>query len=343
MDRNFEFGDCGSWGMPQACRDKQFTTRYRLPVSSQLRVHRHLRTRDYHHSLPSSIEQDGKLDRQAQQSWSWDALQHLWGNWVRLFLSLLSQLILALALFQHHLLLPSSPTYLALSVVCFALLSLTPIEWIAKSFWRSTRNLRSSLTLPESIQLNSKRWVSSICTYLPLIPSRQFPPWGSKNTRVYRTFVQCLWYRSVALFLCLSPNFRSSGTIDFSEFMLAMTLCSSENPEDKLRFCFRSLDTDNNGTWWDLCHEIMLGSLDRSEVRYAVELIFKHNPGIENKVAEDVNTPAKVLLIFISLSSHVGRWQDFRICRYRQRWRIDGRGVDHLYAPGFEDFRLSWP
>eukprot|EP01128_Nolandella_sp_AFSM9_P004914 TRINITY_DN230_c0_g1_i1.p1 TRINITY_DN230_c0_g1~~TRINITY_DN230_c0_g1_i1.p1 ORF type:complete len:230 (-),score=71.96 TRINITY_DN230_c0_g1_i1:367-957(-) len=74
-----------------------------------------------------------------------------------------------------------------------------------------------------------------------------------------------------------------SGTIDFSEFMLAMTLCSSDNPEDKLRFCFRSLDTDNNG------------SLDRDEVRYAVELIFKHNPGIENKVAADVNTPQKVV------------------------------------------------
>lgn len=65
------------------------------------------------------------------------------------------------------------------------------------------------------------------------------------------------------------------------EFMLAMTLCSSENPEDKLRFCFKSLDLDNNG--W----------LDREEVLYAVELIFKHNPGLENKVAADVNTPQK--------------------------------------------------
>jgi len=73
-----------------------------------------------------------------------------------------------------------------------------------------------------------------------------------------------------------------SGTIDFQEFMLAMSLCSSDNPEDKLRFCFKSLDTDNNG--W----------LDRDEVIYAVELIFKHNPGLENKVAADVNTPQKV-------------------------------------------------
>lgn len=81
-----------------------------------------------------------------------------------------------------------------------------------------------------------------------------------------------------------------SGHVDFKEFMLAMTLCSSDNPEDKLRFCFRSLDTDNNG--W----------LDRDEIRYAVELIFKHNPGIEKKVAADVNTPEKVCPI--SANSH---------------------------------------
>lgn len=73
-----------------------------------------------------------------------------------------------------------------------------------------------------------------------------------------------------------------SGSVDFKEFMLAMTMCSSDNPEDKLRFCFRSLDTDNNG------------ALDREEVLYAVELIFKHNPGIEKKVSADVNTPQKV-------------------------------------------------
>jgi len=74
-----------------------------------------------------------------------------------------------------------------------------------------------------------------------------------------------------------------SEQVDFHEFMLAMTLCSSDNPEDKLRFCFRSLDLDNNGY------------LDRSEITYAVELIFKHNPGLENKVAADVNSPTKVV------------------------------------------------
>jgi len=74
-----------------------------------------------------------------------------------------------------------------------------------------------------------------------------------------------------------------SGEIDFQEFMLAMTMCSSENPEDKLRFCFRSLDTDGNG------------SLDRDEVLYAVKLIFKHNPGLESRVAPEVNTPEKVV------------------------------------------------
>jgi len=74
-----------------------------------------------------------------------------------------------------------------------------------------------------------------------------------------------------------------SDQIDFHEFMLAMTLCSSDNPEDKLRFCFRSLDLDNNGY------------LDRNEITYAVELIFKHNPGLESKVAADVNSPEKVV------------------------------------------------
>eukprot|EP01130_Rhizamoeba_saxonica_P001874 TRINITY_DN116_c0_g1_i1.p1 TRINITY_DN116_c0_g1~~TRINITY_DN116_c0_g1_i1.p1 ORF type:complete len:173 (-),score=47.64 TRINITY_DN116_c0_g1_i1:49-567(-) len=74
-----------------------------------------------------------------------------------------------------------------------------------------------------------------------------------------------------------------SGEIDFSEFMLAMAMCSSEEPEDKLRFCFRSLDIDNNGY------------LDRQELLYAVELIFKHNPGIGEKLNVDVNTPVKVV------------------------------------------------
>jgi len=60
-------------------------------------------------------------------------------------------------------------------------------------------------------------------------------------------------------------------------------MCSSENPDEKLRFCFRSLDLDNNG------------HLDRKEILYAVELIFKHNPGLDTKVKEDVNTPEKVV------------------------------------------------
>jgi Ca2+-binding EF-hand superfamily protein len=62
-----------------------------------------------------------------------------------------------------------------------------------------------------------------------------------------------------------------------------MTLCSSDNPEDKLRFCFRSLDVDNSGY------------LDRKEILYAVELIFKHNVGLEKRVAPDVNSPEKVV------------------------------------------------
>jgi len=74
-----------------------------------------------------------------------------------------------------------------------------------------------------------------------------------------------------------------SGEVDFQEFMLAMAMCSSENPEDKLRFCFRSLDIDGNGT------------LDRTEISYAVQLIFKHNPGLESRVAPEVNSPEKVV------------------------------------------------
>jgi len=80
-----------------------------------------------------------------------------------------------------------------------------------------------------------------------------------------------------------------SGTVDFSEFMLAMTMCSSDDPISKLRFCFRSLDLDNSGT------------LDRVELLYAVELIFKHNPGLGDKVAEDVNSPEKVVTKIFTL------------------------------------------
>jgi Ca2+-binding EF-hand superfamily protein len=35
--------------------------------------------------------------------------------------------------------------------------------------------------------------------------------------------------------------------------------------------------------------------LDRQEILYAVQLIFKHNPGLEKRVAPDVNTPEKVV------------------------------------------------
>ena len=73
-----------------------------------------------------------------------------------------------------------------------------------------------------------------------------------------------------------------SGTIDFEEFILAMAMCSSEKPEDKLRFSFRSLDTSGEGF------------LTKKDIKYAIEVIFKNNPGIEGKVAEEVNTPEKV-------------------------------------------------
>eukprot|EP01123_Difflugia_compressa_P006641 TRINITY_DN18953_c0_g1_i1.p1 TRINITY_DN18953_c0_g1~~TRINITY_DN18953_c0_g1_i1.p1 ORF type:complete len:200 (+),score=36.08 TRINITY_DN18953_c0_g1_i1:76-675(+) len=74
-----------------------------------------------------------------------------------------------------------------------------------------------------------------------------------------------------------------SGKIDFKEFMLAVALASSDNREDKIRFCFRSLDLDNNGY------------LDREEVTYAVSLIFKHHPGLEKQVSPDVDSPEKVV------------------------------------------------
>ena len=74
-----------------------------------------------------------------------------------------------------------------------------------------------------------------------------------------------------------------SGEIDFSEFMLAMATCSSEQPEDKLKFCFKSLDIDNDGY------------LDPGEVLYAVRLIFEHNPELQTKVPEEVNSPEKVV------------------------------------------------
>eukprot|EP01126_Amoeba_proteus_P044234 TRINITY_DN4905_c0_g1_i5.p1 TRINITY_DN4905_c0_g1~~TRINITY_DN4905_c0_g1_i5.p1 ORF type:complete len:197 (+),score=31.39 TRINITY_DN4905_c0_g1_i5:70-660(+) len=74
-----------------------------------------------------------------------------------------------------------------------------------------------------------------------------------------------------------------SGAIDFHEFMLAVTLRSSVSEEEKLRFCFRSLDLNNDGV------------LDRSEMLYAVKLLFLHNPGLEDQVDTEVNTPTKLL------------------------------------------------
>eukprot|EP01129_Flabellula_baltica_P005624 TRINITY_DN2042_c0_g1_i1.p1 TRINITY_DN2042_c0_g1~~TRINITY_DN2042_c0_g1_i1.p1 ORF type:complete len:197 (-),score=53.70 TRINITY_DN2042_c0_g1_i1:168-758(-) len=74
-----------------------------------------------------------------------------------------------------------------------------------------------------------------------------------------------------------------SGSIDFSEFMLAMAMSSSDNPEDKLKFCFKSLDLDNNGY------------LDRQEISYAVNLIFDHNPDLKDRVPDEVNSPEKVV------------------------------------------------
>jgi len=75
----------------------------------------------------------------------------------------------------------------------------------------------------------------------------------------------------------------NSGGIDFREFMIAISLSSSDNPEEKLLFCFRSLDVNNDG------------HLTRSEVLHAVELLFKHYPGMEDVVAEQLNSPEKVV------------------------------------------------
>lgn len=66
--------------------------------------------------------------------------------------------------------------------------------------------------------------------------------------------------------------------------MLAITLRSSESDDDKLRFCFRSLDIDNSG------------KLSRDEMLFAVKLLFQHNPGLEEQADFTVNTPEKVLV-----------------------------------------------
>jgi Ca2+-binding EF-hand superfamily protein len=54
-----------------------------------------------------------------------------------------------------------------------------------------------------------------------------------------------------------------SGEIDFREFMMAMNYSTSEKPDEKLAFYFKTLDIDNSGF------------LEEKEIRYAVELIFK--------------------------------------------------------------------
>jgi len=61
--------------------------------------------------------------------------------------------------------------------------------------------------------------------------------------------------------------------IDFHKFMRAMALCSSENREDKLKFCFYSLDVKGKGF------------LGREEIKGAVEHIFKQYPGLDVKLA----------------------------------------------------------
>ena len=45
--------------------------------------------------------------------------------------------------------------------------------------------------------------------------------------------------------------------------MMAMNYSTSEKPEEKLSFYFKTLDVDNSGF------------LEEKEIRYAVELIFK--------------------------------------------------------------------
>jgi Ca2+-binding EF-hand superfamily protein len=56
---------------------------------------------------------------------------------------------------------------------------------------------------------------------------------------------------------------NKSGEVDFREFTMAMNYSTSENPEEKVSFYFKTLDIDNSGF------------LEEKELLYAVELIFK--------------------------------------------------------------------
>jgi len=75
----------------------------------------------------------------------------------------------------------------------------------------------------------------------------------------------------------------NSGEIDFGEFLMAVTLSLSSDPEDKLKFCFKCMDIDNSGF------------LSKDEVLYAVKMLFANRPALKRKVAESVNTPEKVV------------------------------------------------
>jgi len=77
-------------------------------------------------------------------------------------------------------------------------------------------------------------------------------------------------------------DYDRSGEIDFKEFMLATVLTASENNEEKIHFCFRCLDVDNNN------------HLDREEITYAVSLLFQDHPEL-NQQPEEFNTPEKVV------------------------------------------------
>jgi Ca2+-binding EF-hand superfamily protein len=86
---------------------------------------------------------------------------------------------------------------------------------------------------------------------------------------------------------------NQSGDLDFKELMVGLNFATSETPEEIITFNFRALDADNNGY------------LDEAEILYAMDLVFKHNPGIDQRVGPDINTPAKVVKqIFVLVDSN---------------------------------------